>query len=373
MGNLPLIPAADPMPLPAPLWLFKVLLLVTFLLHIIVMNFLLGGGVIAIVARWRGAKDEKFARLSRDLSKKIPSLLAATITLGVAPLLFLQVLYGQLFYTSSVIMAWPWFMVVVILTIAYYGYYLVAFKDQKNNAAVLGWVLIGSVFLTFLVGFIYTNNLTLMLTPEKWGKIYFQDPSGWNLNLTEGMLLPRYLHFMVASLAIGAFLLILSGLYRWKRDVENARFLIQYGGKWFMYSTMVQFLVGIWFLIALPKEKMMIFMGENLLATIAMLAGILLALAAIFVMSGALRKEDPRKGAITAMSLIGVVLVLMVIMRDALRDAYLAPYFKLSDLAVKTQFGVLLLFLVLFVGGILVWIWMMKKYFFGAQAAALKE
>ncbi len=372
MGNLPLIPAADPMPLPAPLWLFKVLLLVTFLLHIIVMNFFLGGGVIAIVARWRGAKDQKLTQLSRDITKKIPSLLAATITLGVAPLLFLQVLYGQLFYTSSVLMAWPWFLVVVILTIAYYGYYLVAFKDTKGSSA-MGWILIGSVFLTFLIGFIYTNNLTLMLTPEKWKQIYFQDPSGWNLNLSEGMLIPRYLHFMVASLAVGAFLIVITGIYRWKKDTENARFLISYGGKWFMYSTMVQFAIGIWFLIALPKDKMMIFMGGNLLATIAMLIGIVLALAAIFIMSGALRKEDPRRGAIIAMSLIGVVLVFMAIMRDALRDAYLAPYFKLGDLAVKTQFGVLILFLVLFVGGILVWVWMMKKYFLEPQPATVKE
>lgn len=34
-----LIPAMDPNPLPAPFWLFKVLLIVTFFLHVLAMNF----------------------------------------------------------------------------------------------------------------------------------------------------------------------------------------------------------------------------------------------------------------------------------------------------------------------------------------------
>ena len=42
------IPTLDPNPLPAPYWVFKLLLIVTFFLHIVAMNFLLGGGVLAL-------------------------------------------------------------------------------------------------------------------------------------------------------------------------------------------------------------------------------------------------------------------------------------------------------------------------------------
>jgi len=366
MGMQAIIPAADPMPLPAPFWLFKLLLIVTFMLHIVAMNLMLGGGVIATVTRFLSGKNEKYLQLSQDISKKLPALLAATITLGVAPLLFVQVLYGQLFYASSIIMGWPWFLVVVILTIAYYGFYLVAFKGEKKTLS-MGWVLLVSIFLIFLVGFFYSNNFTLMLTPGKWIKIYHADPSGWNLNWGEPTLIPRFLHFFIASLAIGGLLLAFVGLFRWEKEKEYARFLIGYGGRWFMYATMVQILVGIWFLISLHKPYMMLYMGKNLLGTISLLIGIVGGLASIFVMSKALRSDDPRRGAITTMTVIGVIVVFMAIMRDILRDSYLESLFKASALATKTQWDVLILFLLLFIGGVILWIIMIKKYFFSPQ------
>ena len=44
-----LIPTLDPNPLPAPYWVFKLLLIVTFFLHIVAMNLVLGGGILALV------------------------------------------------------------------------------------------------------------------------------------------------------------------------------------------------------------------------------------------------------------------------------------------------------------------------------------
>ena len=367
MGTEIIIPAIDPMPLPAPFWLFKVLLVLTFILHIVVMNFMFGGGLIAVWTRFFGQKNDKDQRLFKDIVPKIPSLLAATVTLGIAPLLFVQVLYGQFLYTSSIIMAWPWFLVLVLLVLAYYGFYIVSFNKDKKSRSI-GWLMLISVFFIFLVGFFYSNNFTLMNTPSSWAAKYFHDPSGWNLNLSETTLIPRFLHFLVASIAIGSFLLIIIGLFRWKREQDYARFLIVRGGKWFMYATMVQFLVGIWFLISLPRELMLQFMGGNMLGTVSLLISILGGLASIFVMSNGIRNEYPRKPAIWAMGITGIVVVFMAIMRDILRTAYLSPYFKSSDLVVKTQLDVLILFLVLFVIGIAVWVLMIKKYFFTPSA-----
>ncbi|MDZ7292006.1 MAG: hypothetical protein ONB44_19550 [candidate division KSB1 bacterium] len=364
--DMQIIPTADPIPLPAPFWLFKLLLLVTFLLHILVMNFMLGGGFLAAIAKLQSRKDENHRRLFEDLSRKIPSLLAATITLGVAPLLFLQVLYGQFFYSSSILIGWPWFLVLIFLTLAYYGFYLVAFKKgTATNTA--GWVILFSLILVFVIGFFYSNNMTLMLTPEKWAAKYHADPSGWNLNWSEPTLIPRFLHFFVASIAVGGLFVASAGLLRWKQDTAYARFLIKLGGRWFMYATMLQIVIGLWFLISLPGEKMMLFMGKNLLATIALLIGIVGALAAIFLMSETLRKDDPRKGFYLVSGLTAVVIIFMVIMRDILRDAYLANYFSANNFLVQTQWDVLILFLVLFVGGVALWLVMIKRYFFSPK------
>ncbi|KPJ94824.1 MAG: hypothetical protein AMJ53_04330 [Gammaproteobacteria bacterium SG8_11] len=367
MGMETTIPAIDPMPLPAPFWLFKLLLVLTFILHIVVMNFMFGGGLIAAFTALFRKKNENNHRLFKDITPKIPSLLAATVTLGIAPLLFVQVLYGQFFYTSSILIAWPWFLVLVLLTLAYYGFYIVSFKEDKTSRGI-GWVMLISVFLVFLVGFFYSSNFTLMNAPGSWSAKYFQDPSGWNLNWSEATLIPRFLHFLVGSIAVGSFLIIATGLFRWKKEQEYARFLITRGGKWFMYATMVQFVVGIWFLISLPREMMLQFMGGNMFATISLLIGIAGGLAAIFIMSNGIRNEDPRKPVMLAMGITGIVVIFMAIIRDILRTAYLSPYFKAGELATKTQLDVLILFLVLFVIGILVWALMIKRYFFTPSA-----
>jgi len=365
------IPTIDPNPLPAPYWIFKLLLIVTFLLHIIVMNFMLGGGVLALIAKLRSQKDKNYERLFNDISKKLPNLLPSTVTLGVAPLLFIQVLYGQYIYTSSIIVGWPWFFVLILLTIAYYGFYIVSFNCQKGSG-YLSWVLLLSVVFAFLIGFIYSNNLTLMVTPGKWATKYFADPHGWNLNWGDSTLYPRFLHFFSASLALGGLLIAFIGLFRWNKDKTYARFLIQTGGKWFMYVTMVQFVIGIWYLLSQPREKMMLFMGDNTLGTIAILIGIFGGLAAIFLASDTFRKSDPRQGLYVVSALTLIVLTFMVIMRDILRDAYLANYFKPADFFVKTQWEVFPLFLILFVAGVILWIVMIKQYFFPAQAKSAK-
>ncbi len=356
-----LIPAPDPNPLPAPYWVFAVLLVTTFILHIVAMNFMLGGGVMALVAKWRSKDREIGNRVFIDLAKKLPVLLPATITLGIAPLLFVQVLYGQFFYTSSVLMAWPWLLVLVCLTVAYYGFYYTSFKGGQRPGRA-GAVILGSIVLVFLIGFMLSNNITLSQTPQIWGRKYFADPAGWNLNLTDPSLFPRYLHFMVAALALGGLLVVFMALANWKRDNAYARQLLQFGGKGFMYATMAQVVEGVLFLVSLPSGLRLLFLGNDPVATMLFLIGILGSIASIVLMAEALRKEDIRMAAYHVPAIIAVVIVCMATMRDMLRNAYLAPYFRPGDLAVRTQWTVFPVFLGVFAAGAIFWFVMIVRY-----------
>jgi hypothetical protein len=356
-----MVPTIDPNPLPAPYWLFKLLLIVTFYLHILAMNFMLGGTVLAVIARFSSKGKDFRNRIFLDVAKKIPTFLAATITLGIAPLLFVQVVYGQYFYTSSILMAWPWFLVLVLLIAAYYGFYFVAYNG-KRRPGPSGVVLLVSLALVLIIAFIYSNNVTLMQSPTHWAAKYFASPSGWSNNLSDPTLIPRYLHFVTAAIAVGGILLVLLALARWKHDREYAGYIFQFGGKAFMYATMTQFLVGIWFLVSLPRDMRMLYMGDNLLATILFATGVLSAVAAIFLMSEALRKQNIRLAAYGVSSILAVVILCMTIMRDILRDAYLEPYFHPHQFAVKTQWAVLPVFLVLFLSAVALWFVMLKRY-----------
>jgi len=365
-----LIPTADPNPLPAPYWVLKLLLIVTFYLHILAMNFLMGGAVLAMVGRWRSGNRTYAVRSFFDVGRKLPSLVAATITLGIAPLLFVQVLYGQYFYTSSIVMAWPWLLVLAMLTIAYYGFYLAASQDEARIGRA-GWILSVSLLLIFTIGFLFTNNLTLSQTPARWAAKYFHDPSGWNLNITEPTVIPRYLHFFTAAVAVGGLFLVLIALKRWKSDNGYARYVFQFGSDAFRYATMTQFLVGIWFLASLPRDKRMLFLGDSTLATTLLVLGVAGALGAIMIVGNAQRRDSIRLAAYGGSGLTAFVILCMSVMRDILRDAYLKPYFHPEQFAVKTQWSVFPLFLVLFVAGVAFWLVMMKRYgFFGGAAGA---
>ena len=356
-----LIPSLDPNPLPAPYWVFKLLLLVTFVLHIIAMNFLLGGGVLALCARWGYKNRAAGDRVFLGLSQKLPVLLPATVTLGVAPLLFVQVLYGQFFYTSSVLMAWPWFLVLVFLTAAYYGFYYVSYRGALHVGRARR-VTLFSVILVFLVGFMYSNNFTLAQTPSHWAAKYFAHPSGWNLNLAEPTLIPRFLHFFVSAVALGGLFLVFLAVAHWKRDRDYARQLFDFGGKAFLYATMAQFVVGAAFLISLPRNLRMLFLGDNLLTTALFLVGLVGSIAALLLMSNAVRTENLRLAALVVPSILAVVIASMAVMRDILRDAYLQPYFNPGQFTIKTQWAVLPLFLVLFLAGVALWLLMLKRY-----------
>ena len=104
-------PTVDPIPLPAPVWLFKLLHIVTLMLHFTAVQILLGGMLLAIIWNIFGREDSAAREASNSIIKKIPTVMTYVINFGVPPLLFAQVLYGRALYTSSVLLGFYWFSV----------------------------------------------------------------------------------------------------------------------------------------------------------------------------------------------------------------------------------------------------------------------
>lgn len=346
----------QPEPIPVPYGWFQALLILTFVLHLLVMNTMLGSSIIALIKEF--GSGETPPRINRDISEKLPTTIAFTVNFGVAPLLFLQVLYGHFMYTSSVLMAFYWLSVIGLLIIAYYCAYIYDFKFEALGGSRTIFIALTTVLL-LVIAFFFTNNMTLMQLPEVWPR-YFANPRGTLLNLGDPTLWPRYLHFVMASVAIAGLVQALLAHWRLGRGGEEAEQDIAHGLRWFSSATAIQILLGFWFLLALPTDKMRLFMGGSMLATALLAIGLCIALGALI--AGLLKRVWLATGAAL------VTVVVMVLMRDLLRQAYLEPYFSLSDLTVVEQYSPMLLFLVAFAVGIGIIVYMLKL-----AAAAGKE
>ncbi len=351
------------MPLPAPVWLLRTLLLLTFFLHVLFMNCLLGGTAVALVCTLRRKSSAFSARLAGDLGRLLPSVFAFTITLGVAPLLFLQVMYGQFLYASSILIGVPWLAIIGMVVLAYYGVYFFSMTlaktqghEQKGSTTA---VLVLVVLLLASVAFVYSNNFTLMLAPERWLDLYHSNASGWNLNWSEPSLLPRSLHFVLSALAVSGLGLLVMGLRQ--REDGYRQWLIEQGSLLFTGTTLLNFGVGFWFLVKLPGPARLAFVGGNGFATALLGAGLLLPLAAVAHLIMAKANKSPKRQLAIGVSCGLLTVAAMVVMRDLLRNLALAPYFSPNQLPVAPQWGIIVLFVLLFVGGLATLYYMLRK------------
>lgn len=356
------IPTTDPMLLPAPVWLLKTLLFVVFTLHLVFMNCMLAGGLTAVFNAIRGRSDRHpFSRkLATELGGALPVLVAFTVTLGVAALLFVQVLYGNLLYSSSILIGVYWFSVVILVILGYYGYYFFNMKAGERASKTSIVVLLLSVLCFLVIGFIFTNNMTLMWTPQKWLAMYRARPSGFHLNSGEISLWPRYLHTIIGAFGVFTAALARYGTVRFKKDPEYGGWLVRRASVVFAATTVLQFLIGMLFLMTLPKSVATVFFSDAVGVSVFSVALLSTLAATILILVGGTAKE-PGPLVHAGFGMVIVTVLLMVIMRDMVRTAYLQPYFQTSRLQVSPQTGAIVVFLLTFVGGLATLVWMLRK------------
>lgn len=328
---------------------FQFLLLLTFPIHLLAMNAMLGGLAIGIVQHLRGGAVQK--QLAHRIAIALPLVIAFVVNFGVAPLLFVQVLYGQFMYSSSVLMGIFWILIIPILIIAYYAAYLYDFKFTKLGAAGIPVAVISLVLLVS-IGFFFSNNMLLMSMPERFGE-YFSHKSGTLLSYNLHEFWPRFLHMMTGAFAIGGLFVVLLGRFRKSANPELTEHAEKLGLRSFLVFTSINVLIGIWYLVSLPRELMMLFMGGNLGATFFFIVGLLLA-------GGALWCAYKKKFWLTFFHAVALVVV-MTFLRSWLRSAYLREVFTLDQLEVVPQYSPMILFVVTLLGGLVCLGWLIKK------------
>jgi hypothetical protein len=145
------------------LWLG--LYLLTFALHAVFVSYVLVGTAYALVQSLRKSEDAIAERV-RD---RLPFMLGCGITAGVAPLLFLQLLYQKQFYTANLLMGPRWGAVVPALILGFYALYLAKARISLRVRRIA--LAIGTLCFLF-VAWSWTELDQLMQAEAAWREMY---------------------------------------------------------------------------------------------------------------------------------------------------------------------------------------------------------
>ncbi len=325
----------------APLWLITTLHILTLSLHFVAMNFIFGGLAVILLgrfsSRWQNVAVRRYVGL-------LSSAMAATVTLGVAPLLFTQLVYHRQIYSAAIISAWFWLFLLVLVIVAYYAFYTAGLSDPKAGRE--RFLLPIALVALLGVSFIYSSVFSLAEQPESMRALYAADQSGWTINPHLGDYFFRWLHMLLGALAVGGFFVGLVG-----RDDEEASAI---GSAFFLHGVLGAAIAGIVYLGSLG-EALRPFMRSP--GIWAVLGGFVLTLAALriyrqrrFVLSG---------------TLLFVSMMSMVFARHELRLIHLSGEIQPAALTVSPQWGIFSVFFVCFVLGLATVFYMLRSFLAG--------
>ncbi|MBD3265812.1 hypothetical protein GF373_04015 [bacterium] len=350
-----LIPPPDPLGIPSLAIIFQALGWLTLTLHIIFMNFVLGGTFIVTLQEWIYGNNPEVAKGNSLLIRIMPVAISLAITMGVAPLLFVQVLYGQFFYSANIMMGGIWLSIIGLVMIAFYALYILIAKrpaDQRASWTTKG-ILLFNLLLFFAIAFLFTNNAVLTENPHYWPDIYSKVKS---FVAPDASLLPRYLHNVVGAVGIAGVWMAVVGLYHKTFYPENesmARTMIRSGLIWALITSIVQIVTGGLYLVSLGMDLIKEFMGNGFLF-VAWTISVCTAIFAIITLILALLNDNNAKFIWASVGLFFLTLFGMVMGRDLVRILSLNDYFTIQELVVRPSHSSLILFLVTFVLGLVI-------------------
>lgn len=349
------IPPADPLGLPTPPIVFLVLLWLTFVLHLIFMNFVLGGTFILTIQEWLYGRDARIAKANSLMMKVMPVALSLAITMGVAPLLFVQLLYGQFFYTANIMMGWWWMAIIALVTIAFYLIYvMIARRSSLGSATTLSrMIVLINTALFFATAFLFTNNAVLTENPQLWAAIHAGESGVIAGDIS---LWPRYLHNVIGAIAIAGMWCAGIAWYQNRYhpvNKETADWMYRSGLLWAKSATFINILVGFVYLFTIGMDRLKGFMGGGV-----MLWGwglsVLLSFLALALLVMAFMKPDQPKFFWGACGALFFTLFGMAMGRDLLRQVslQLTADFSVSELMVRPHITSFVMFLVTFAIGL---------------------
>ncbi len=317
------IPRNLPLSLPAPYFLLEVLITVSFALHILFVNLMVGGSILTLIFQIRGLQKKFYDHIAHEIAKTITVNKSLAVVLGVAPLLIMNTLYTMFFYSANSLTGIAWILVIPLVVIAFLLTYLHKYSwekldDQKKLHIAIGMI---ATFLFLVIPLIFLTNANLMLFPKRWPEVH-----GFLSALTLPNVFPRYFHFLAASLAvISLFMVWYTGYSQKIQEILKEHNLTSGFLKRKFYSiafvvTLAQFLFGPLLLFTLPSH------GISYLMLLCVFIGVILALVLLWFLWKEVSIEEEYVGRFFIRILItfNFVVTFMVLSRHIYREQALA-------------------------------------------------
>ena len=203
--HLESLPRDLPLPLPASAPFLEALLTLAFVAHLLFVNLMVGSSLLVLGLEIAGRRDRSAQALARALAATVTVNKSLAVVLGVAPLLAINVLYTTHFYTANALTGAAWILLVPLIAAAFLLLYVHKYT-QERWAARPGRrlaVLAAATAVLVFVPLVFLVNVTLMMLPAAWTQV----AGFWSALALPGVL-PRYLHFLDASLVLSSLFAI---------------------------------------------------------------------------------------------------------------------------------------------------------------------
>jgi hypothetical protein len=135
----------------------------TLALHAVFIGYVVAGTAYALVQSVRRS-DDALAETVRD---RLPFMLGCGITAGVAPLLFVQLLHQQRYYTANLLLGPRWMAVVPVLIAGFYALYV-----AKSSLKLRKLALAGALACFGFVAWSWSELHELMKADPLWRDFY---------------------------------------------------------------------------------------------------------------------------------------------------------------------------------------------------------
>lgn len=355
--------------LPAPPELIVALKTIGFALHAVPMNLWYAGIGVAMLLAWRG--NEQARRFSARLMRQMPAIIALGINFGIVPLLFIQVGLAPVFYPATVLMAWPWLLIIALLLLAYYGVYLYRYSldapadRMPRFGRAAGWA---AALLFAIIGFLFANGMSLVQNVPGWEKLYlahnyYGAALGTALNIADPRLWPRWLMmFGLALTTTAAWVVVDGGWFARRESPPYHVWVRRFAWKLYLLGMCWFAAAGSWYVFGTwPQEtKDVMFHLPWLPLTVATaVAPGVVWLALLGVARGC---GTTPKGMATCVGCLqfGVVAV-NAVSRQVVQQLEIAPFFDIFKQPVKSEWGALALFAVAALIGVAAIAWMIYQ------------